>query len=192
MTTLPKKKISSIRVRPPRTTTPPGNAGTVAGLFGLRGECKVEASRLGADALAPGLVLHATLRDGRACDVRVESVRFHKGRPLVRFAGYADATAAEALVGARLAVDAAAIELRDGEYLDTDLIGCMLVDESGKELGAVVDVAHHAAQDLLVVGERRAYVPLVRAFVRDVNLRTKRIAVSLPAGLLDDEHAERA
>jgi len=122
----------------------------------------------------------------------VRALRLHKGRPLVAFEGFDDATAAGALVGAQLALDASAIVLGEGEYLDADLIGCALVDERGRELGRVVDVAHHTAQDLLVVGDRRAYVPLVRAFVRGIDTGAKRIEVSLPAGLLDDERAERA
>jgi 16S rRNA processing protein RimM len=158
----------------------------------LRGECKVDASRLGSDALAPGIAVRATLRDGTQRELRVRAHRLHKGRPLVAFEGFDDATAAERLIGARLALEAADLMLAEGEYLDSDLIGCVLVDEAGCELGAVVDVAHHTAQDLLVVGARRAYVPLVRAFVQRVDVAAKRIEVTLPAGLLDDERAERA
>jgi len=149
-------------------------------------------SRLGSDSLAPGIAVRATLRDGSQRELRVRAHRLHKGRPLVAFEGFDDATAADALVGARLALDAADLVLGEGEYLDADLIGCMLVDETGRELGAVVDVAHHTAQDLLVIGEQRAYVPLVRAFVQRVDVAAKRIDVTLPAGLLDDERAERA
>jgi len=179
-------------VNPRKPTTPSTNAGTIVGLFGLRGECKVDASRLGSEGLAPGIAVRATLRDGTQRELHVRTHRLHKGRPLVAFEGFDDATAAELLIGARLALDAADLVLRDGEYLDADLIGCVLVDSSGRELGVVVDVAHHTAQDLLIVGARRAYVPLVRAFVQRIDTAGKRIEVTLPAGLLDDERAERA
>jgi len=158
----------------------------------LRGECKVDASRVGNDTLAPGVVVRATLRDGKTCELSVRTLRQHKGRPLVSFVGFDDATAADVLVGARLEVEAADVRLADGEYLDADLIGCVLVDDQQSELGRVVDVAHHSAQDLLVIGERRALVPLVRAFVQQVDVAAKRIRVTLPAGLLDDDRAERA
>jgi 16S rRNA processing protein RimM len=180
-----------MRVNPPKKTTP-NSAGTIVGLFGLRGECKVDASRLGSDSLAAGIAVRATLRDGTQRELRVRAHRLHNGRPLVAFEGFDDATAAEPLIGASLLLDAADLVLAEGEYLDRDLIGCTLVDEAGRELGIVVDVAHHTAQDLLVVGERRAYVPLVRAFVQRVDVRAKRISVTLPPGLLDDERAERA
>jgi 16S rRNA processing protein RimM len=148
-------------------------------------------SRLGGDSLAPGIAVRATLRDGTQRELRVRAHRLHKGRPLVAFEGFDDATAADALVGARLALDAADLVLGDGEYLDADLIGCALVDEHGEELGIVMDVVHHTAQDLLVVGDDRQYVPLVRAFVRSIDTRAKRIIVTLPVGLLTG-NAERA
>ncbi len=87
-------------------------------------------------------------------------------------------------------MDRAAVELGADEFFDEDLVGCELVDEDGRELGAVVAVEHYPAQDLLRVGPRRAIVPLVRAFVRAVDVRARRIAVTLPPGLLDDAEAE--
>lgn len=124
--------------------------------------------------------------------VRIAALRVHKGRPLVRFAGVDDATAAEAFVGATLAVDRAAIVLAPDEYLDDDLVGCELVDPAGTALGAVVAVEHYPAQDVLLVGPGRAMVPLVRAFVHAVDVRAKRITVALPPGLLDAREAEEA
>ena len=120
----------------------------------------------------------------------IRTLRHHQGRPLAAFDGVDDATAAEALVGATLTVDRGDVVLHEGEYLDDDLVGCALVDPSGAALGDVVAVEHYPAQDVLLVGPRRAMVPLVRAFVRRVDVGTKRIVVELPPGLLDDAQAE--
>jgi 16S rRNA processing protein RimM len=162
----------------------------VAGVFGLRGELKIDPSRIGADALEAGMDVRATLLDGTARTLRIRTLRLHKGRPLVNFAGVDDANAAQALVGAALAIDRAAVELGRDEYFDEDLVGCTLVDEDGRELGAVVAVEHYPAQDMLRVGPRRAIVPLVRAFVRRIDVAGRRIDVTLPPGLLDDAEAE--
>ena len=167
------------------------------GVFGLRGELKIAASRIGEDALAPGLSLRATLADGSSRELRVRAVRLHKGRPLLSVDGVEDANAAEALVGATLAVDRGAVSLDEGEYFDDDLVGCVLVDPHGAELADVLAVEHYPAQDVLIVGPRgvrgaRAMVPLVRAFVQAVDVRGKRISVELPAGLLDSGEAEEA
>ncbi len=166
-------------------------------MFGLRGELKIAASRIGVDVLEPGLSLRATLADGSSRDLRVRAMRLHQGRPLLSVDGVEDANAAEALVGAALAVDRAAVSLEEGEYFDDDLAGCVLVDAHGAELADVLAVEHYPAQDVLIVAPRsgrgaRAMVPLVRAFVKEVDVREKRINVELPAGLLDSGEAEEA
>jgi len=122
----------------------------------------------------------------------VRALRTHQGRPLVAFEGIDDATAAESLVGATLAVDRAAVRLGEGEFFDEDLVGCALVDAAGAILGEVVAVEHFPAQDVLLVGPRRAMVPLVRAFVRDIAVDARRITVDLPTGLLDPALADEA
>ncbi|GAC1547820.1 MAG: hypothetical protein NVS2B17_32260 [Candidatus Velthaea sp.] len=136
--------------------------------------------------------MRAVLADGTQRELCVRAMRMHKGRPLASFEGFDDATAAEALAGATLSVERAAVALRDGEFLDTDLVGCMLVDEGGDEYGRVVAVEHYPAQDMLLVGERRSLVPLVSEFVKRIDVGKKSILVALPPGLVDDREAEQA
>jgi 16S rRNA processing protein RimM len=172
------------------TTRTEVNAGKLVGVFGLRGELKLDASRIGNDALVVGLAVHARLADGSERELRVGALRLHQGRPLVTFEGIGDATAAAALVGARLTVARETVRMRSDEFFDDDLVGCTLVDPDGTALGEVRAVEHHGVQDLLVVGPQRAMVPLVRAFIREVDLDAHRIVVSLPPGLLDPSEAE--
>lgn len=136
--------------------------------------------------------MRAALRDGGSRALRIATLRMHKGRPLVAFEGIADATAAEPLVGATLRLDRADVVLESGEYFDDDLVGCTLVDAAGVALGEVAAVEHYPAQDVLLIGAGRAMVPLVRAFVREVNVAAKRILVELPPGLLDAREADEA
>ncbi len=166
------------------------NAGRIVGVFGLRGECKIDATRLGADALLPGSVLRVRLTNGSERDLRVRAARLHKGRPLAAFDGFDDINAAQALVGGMLALDRAAAVLSPGEYLDADLVGCTLVDSNGADAGDVVAVEHYPSQDMLVVGPARTLVPMVAAFVQSVDIARKRIEVDLPRGLLDDREAD--
>ena len=174
------------------STTPSDlNAGRIVGVFGLRGECKIDATRLGADALRPGSVVRVRLADGAERDLRVRSARLHKGRPLAAFDGFDDTSAAEALVGATLAFDRADVVLSPDEYLDADLVGCAIVGPDGARLGDVVAVEHYPSQDMLVVGAARALVPMVAAFVQSIDIAYKRITVDLPPGLLDEREADR-
>ena len=187
----------------PTATAPKSeaNAGRIAGVFGLRGELKVDPSRIGDDVLDAGLAVRATLRDGSSRELRIRTLRHHKGRPLVAFEGVEDATAAEALVGATLTIDRDEVELGDDEFFDEDLVGCVLVDEATNALGDVVAVEHYPAQDVLVIalrqaqgdmGAPQAMVPLVRAFVKAIDVASKRIVVDLPAGLLNSREADQA
>lgn len=149
----------------------------------MRGELKIDASRIGADALAPGLRVRANGEE-----YAVAEVRFHKGRPLVRFSGIDDATAAETLVGATLFVARADAALGEGEFFDDDLTGCVLVDADDRELARVLAVEHYPAQDMIRTD--RGLVPLVRAFITRVDVAAKRIHVRLPPGLIDGRAEE--
>jgi 16S rRNA processing protein RimM len=178
--------------RPSEKRKPDVNAGRIAGVFGLRGELKLDASRVGDDAICAGLAATLHFADGTARDVTIEAVRRQKDRPLIRIAGIGDATAAAALVGAQLTIACDDAPLGAGEYFDADLVGCRLLDEGGIERGTVVDVLHYPNQDLLVIGAARAMLPLVAAFIAGVDVARKEIRVTVPAGLLDPERAEEA
>jgi 16S rRNA processing protein RimM len=173
------------------TTSSDLNAGRIVGVFGLRGECKIDATRLGTDALRPGSVVRVRLTDGSERDLRIRAARMHKGRPLASFDGFEDVNAAESLVGATLALDRADVVLGPGEYLDADLVDCRLVGTDGTDIGSVVAVEHYPSQDMLVVGPARTLVPMVAAFVISIDIAGKRITVDLPRGLIDDREADR-
>jgi 16S rRNA processing protein RimM len=190
-----KRTTKKTKPRATRTTThlrSEPSAGKIVGVFGVRGECKLDATRVGNDALSSGMSVRARFAQGPDRELIVRSVRLHKGRPLVAFVGIDDATTATSLVGAVLALDSADVLLGEGEYLDADLVGCALVDGDGTILANVVEVAHYPASDMLIVGETRTLVPLVAAFVQHVDVVARRISVTLPPGLLDEREADRA
>lgn len=161
-------------------------------MFGVHGELKLDASRIGVDAVRAGLRATVLMPGGALQAVTIAVVRLHKGRPLVTLAGVVDATAAEAFVRGELLIPRSAAALGAGEYFDDDLVGCALIDREGRSRGTVVEVAHHPAQDVLLVGPGRAMLPLVRAFVREIDVAAKTIRIDVPPGLLDPENAAEA
>ena len=167
-------------------------AGRIVGAFGLGGELKLDASRVGADALRAGLTVTLRFDDGRTREATITTVRRHKGRPLVRIDDIADATAAAALGHADVLIARDDAPLDEDEYFDADLIGCRLIDDAGCDRGEVVHVAHYPAQDMLVIGRERVLLPLVRAFVARVDVGRKEIHVTVPPGLLDPTEADQA
>ena len=126
----------------------------------------------------------------------VAAARWHSGRLLVRFAGYEDRGAADALRETMLAIDSGQLTpLTDPEeYYDHDLIGMHVVTVAGEPVGTVADVLHHG-QDMLVVdgaGPRAGaeiLVPFVAAIVPDVDMAAGRLVIDPPPGLLDPQAA---
>jgi ribosomal 30S subunit maturation factor RimM len=90
----------------------------------------------------------------------VESVRWHSGRLLIRFAGVGDRNQAEELRGTWLTLDSAdAGPTGDpDEFHDHELIGLAVVTTSGEPVGRVTDVRHFG-QDLLVIEPAPARSP---------------------------------
>lgn len=156
--------------------------GRIAGCFGVRGELKCATSRSARALFVPGARFRYA-RAGREGIARLETVRAHGGRLLVTLEGVRDRTAAEVFVGAELYADRETIPLDEGEYLDASLVGCAVVDASGRACGSVERVEHLPASDMLVVGGRM--IPMVAAIVRDVDVAQKRIVIDPPEGLLD-------
>ena len=93
-----------------------------------------------------------------------------------------DRNAAEMLRGKFLSIDRVnAVELDDGEYFITDLIGCAVVDENGKELGKITDVLQNGgAVDVICavssLGKEFRF-PFLNRIVSSVNIAEKKFAV---------------
>jgi 16S rRNA processing protein RimM len=185
------------RRRPTSRQTTPNNdlpIGRIAGLFGIRGELKCDPTSAGRAVFSEGAVLRCVLRgsgfalapqDDKFESVTIESVREHKGRLLIALEEAQDATSAERFVGATFFAPRETLDVNEGEYLDVDLAGCAVLGADGTAYGTVQRVEHYPSSDMLVVGGR--LLPMVRAFIRSIDVTKKEIVVDdLPAGLLDD------
>jgi 16S rRNA processing protein RimM len=117
---------------------------------------------------------------GQAVDV--ERAWFHDRVLIFKFAGIDTIPDAESLRGAEVRVpleDRA--ELEEGEYFQSDLIGCEAVERTGQSLGRVVDWAD-AGSGLLVL-ESGLLIPFARSICVAIDLADKKIVVDLPEGL---------
>ena len=162
--------------------------GRIAGVFGIRGELKCDPTSAGRMLFSAGASLQVQLAGGSRETVKLAAVREHKGRLLIRLPGVESANDAERYVNATFYADRERIRLERGEFLDVDLVGCELVDPSGKPLGRVSAVEHYPSSDMLIVNGKM--VPMVAAFIKSIDIRAKRITVDLPPGLLDDSAEE--
>jgi len=147
--------------------------GRIGRAHGLAGEVRVELWSDEESRLAPGSVL----RTARG-PLTVAAARRHQRHYLVRFREVADRTGAEALRG--LALTAPPVE-RPGTLWVHELIGAIVVDVNGRELGRVEAVEANPASDLLVLTSG-GLVPLRFVVSHEPGAR---VVVDVPPGLLE-------
>jgi len=113
----------------------------------------------------------------------VEKAWFHDGVLIFKFSGIDTIYAAEALRGAEVRVPLAGrVALEEGEFFQSDLIGCEVIEHgTGQSLGRVVDF-NDAGSGLLVL-ETGALIPFARSICIEIDPAHKRIVADLPEGL---------
>ena len=114
----------------------------------------------------------------------VESAWFHSGSLILKFRGVDTIADAELLRGAEVRIPLAErIPLEAGEYFQSDLIGCQVVDRStGEPLGAVVNWQDAGGAGLLELANG-TLIPFVHAICVHIDVPARRIEVDLPPGL---------
>jgi 16S rRNA processing protein RimM len=117
-------------------------------------------------------------------ELEVEFTWFHSGVLVFKFKGIDNIEAATPLSGAevRVPVDQRT-PLEPGEYFQSDLVGCEVVDRrTGEQLGHVIDWNESAGPGLLVL-EGGMLIPFARAICVEIDPAARRIGVELPEGL---------
>jgi 16S rRNA processing protein RimM len=116
--------------------------------------------------------------------VTVESTWFHNGTLIFKFQGIDSISAAEELAGAEVRIPAAErIEPGEGEFFESELIGCEVVERrTGERLGRVTGWEDSGGAGLLVL-EGGMLIPFARPICVAIDPAARRIEVELPAGL---------
>lgn len=171
--------------------------GRVHAVHGVRGEVSVELYSEVEGRFAPGAEVLSRRSYPGVEPLTVETVRPHKGRLLIRFAGVTDRDAAERLRGAVLEVPREAVPAPpEDTWYYFQLVGCRCHDVREGDLGEVVDVREDGGGVLLDVrepkeGGRRLLIPFVKALVKSVEPASPaspdggRIELELPEGLVE-------
>jgi 16S rRNA processing protein RimM len=141
--------------------------GTVGRPHGLGGAFVVERPSEDETRFAVGATLHV---DGEPAKV-TESKRGGGGRVVIKLDRKAERGAALQVRKADLA------PLGPDGYYVFDLVGLEVVEEGGRTLGRVTDVAHYPANDVLEL-DSRIVLPLVGACIREVDTEGGRIVVA--------------
>jgi 16S rRNA processing protein RimM len=136
-------------------------------------------------------ILYAWQEQGERRQLQLESYWPHKGGMVLKFEGVDSIEAAQKLLRAEIQIPAAErAELEEGAFYISDLAGCAVFD-GAREIGRVVDVNFGAGTaPLLIVRDESGkewMVPFVESFLRELDLRAKRIEMQLPEGMLELE-----
>ncbi|MEU5024603.1 ribosome maturation factor RimM [Streptomyces milbemycinicus] len=163
---------------------------------GIKGEVTVEVRTDEPELrLAPGAVL--ATEPASAGPLTIETGRVHSGRLLLRFAGFADRTAAETLRGTLLIAEVDPEDTPEDpeEFYDHQLIDLDVVTVDGTEVGRISEISHLPYQDLLIVRRpdgSEVMIPFVSEVVPEIDLEAQRAVIDPPPGLLDETQAEVA
>jgi 16S rRNA processing protein RimM len=118
----------------------------------------------------------------------VEAVWFQGGVPVVKLAGSASISDAQALVGRLLTIPRAAVRrLPPDRFYAFDLVGCRVETPEGAPLGTIAEVLTGPEHDYWTVHRDGGawLLPAVTAIVERVDLTTRRVVVRPPEGLVE-------
>jgi 16S rRNA processing protein RimM len=105
--------------------------------------------------------------------LEIEGLRQRGDGAVIKLAGVASRTEAEALVGAELSVDRSILPVaNEQEVYLADLVGLKVQDANGRWLGRVVGLERGGKQEYLVVeeGPQRVLLPLESTVLSSVKL----------------------
>lgn len=169
--------------------------GRIGAPHGLRGEIKIHPWTDSNDRfrdLTDCLIVTDDEKD--RTPAQVEGVRFLNSQVLLKLRGYDDRAAAEGLKNKILSVKREdAVKLPDDTWFITDIIGCEVYDKFRGLLGILSDVIQNTAHDVYVVhksGINDVLIPVLKSVILNVDLKERRIDVSLPEGLYEIYRSE--
>jgi len=159
--------------------------GAFGGAFGVKGEVRLKS--FCADPIAIGDYTPLYTADGRAFATIVITGQASNALT-ARVDGVVTKEDADALKGCELFAERDKLpSLPDDEYYYADLVGLLVVDTGGAEIGRVKSVQNHGASDILEVtksgGDGVILLPFTRAIVPTVDLTAGRIVADPPEGI---------
>ena len=137
-----------------------------------------------------GSILTHQPGEGDKVKIEGEIVMENKNVVIIKFSGVNTMNDAEKMKGKTLYTEKT--PLPEGRYYIKDLIG-LAAYENDVHLGELTDVFNTGANDIYEIKTpegKRIYLPVIEGVIGDVDLENKTIAVTIPAGLLDNDDEE--
>ena len=161
--------------------------GIVGAPHGVKGEVRIKTFT--ADPL--DIAAYGALIDDHGRRFEIAEIRPAKEVVIARLKGVTSREAAETLNGLKLHTERANLPPADDEdeFLQADLVGCVVVGPQGEPLGEVTAVDNYGAGDLLDIRTpdgRSVLMPFTKAFTPRIDIAARRIEADPPAGLFED------
>ena len=117
-------------------------------------------------------------------ELKVLGAKTHKGFVIARIEGADDVNAAMRLKGKTVFVRREDAALPRGAFFLQDIIGARVIDESGNEIGTLVEVMESPASNIYVVrGKTEHLIPAVPEFILKTDADAGVITVHLIEGM---------
>jgi 16S rRNA processing protein RimM len=108
----------------------------------------------------------------------------HGDHLIFKFQGVDTISDAEKLAGAEVSIPfEERATLAGDEIYQSDLIGCEVLDTTGRSLGVVTDFEETGGTPLLHLGD--LLIPFAKSICTNIDLANKKIVINPPPGLLD-------
>jgi 16S rRNA processing protein RimM len=164
--------------------------GIIRKAHGVRGEASIEPWTDSADRFEElKSVTLVSPDDALTRELRVESVRAHGERALMKFAGIDTPEEVQTLHNWTVEIPAdQARALDEDEYFLHDLTGLTLIDAEGRQRGVVTDTYEGGGGILLHVKRadgKEFDVPFAADLCTEIDVAGRRMVVALPEGLDD-------
>lgn len=162
--------------------------GRIGRVHGVRGEVTVEVRT---DSPEERFQLGTTISTDPAKfgPLTITGQRWHNGILLLTFDGVSDRGAAEKIKNVLLMAEVDISESDPDEFHVQLLIGSTIELIDGTVLGTIDDVLTNKGQNLLsfMRGENQVLIPFVKAIVPTVDIASRKVVITPPEGLIDED-----
>lgn len=162
------------------------NIGTISRAYGTQGNIILSECPDTALSLKPGTQVLIGFSAAFGKPYTITSCSSYKQTLMISLQGIAT-NDIESLVDNGIFVDESLMLRGDEQYFISDLIGCTVIDEQGKELGKISDVWIMPANDVWVMTTNEGDIPLpvIDDVIKKTDIASKTITVHMMEGLTD-------
>lgn len=161
--------------------------GKVVKTHGLKGEIKFSSFVRDGDIYRGVKRVALGKNDGEKVEHRIQSIRGHSSRLIMKFQGCNSIDEAEKLCGWTLFVRREEFApLPEGEYYWFEIEGLQVYDEDGRYYGRVVEIMETGSNDVYVVrdGKREILLPMIESVVKTIDVKEQKLIFHVVEGLL--------